>query len=440
MTRPRIVIVGGGFGGLQAARRLRRADADVVIVDRHNYHLFQPLLYQVATAVLSPADIAEPIRTILRYQRNVAVVLGEVTAVVPSRRTLILGQGSSGERSEMSYDYLVLACGAMHSYFGHDAWMPNAPGLKTIDDALEIRRRVFLSFEEAEREEDDVTRRRELTFVVVGGGPTGVELAGAVKEIAGRSSPLDFRHVDTSTARVVLVEAGDRLLPAMHPALSARAERDLVAMGVEVLLRSTVTNVDRHAVWIGERHIDTQNVLWAAGVRAEPVAAGLGVPLDRNGRVMVGPDLSIAGHPEVFVIGDLAHVADAATGRPVPGLAPAAMQMGRFVGRLIAAELTGRATPRPAFKYFDKGTLATIGRNRAVAQIGPLRLGGFVAWLAWSLVHITFLVGFRNRLMVLLGWAWNYVVWKKGARLITGDPAVEIERPRDLHGKSAAQN
>jgi len=439
MTRPRIVIVGGGFGGLQAVRQLHRADADVIVVDRHNYHLFQPLLYQVATAVLSPADIAQPIRTILRHQRNVAVVLAEVIAVAPSRRRLVLGQGSSGERSEMSYDYLVLACGATDSYFGHDAWLPNAPGLKTIDDALEIRRRVLLAFEEAEREEDEATRRRELTFVVVGGGPTGVELAGAVKEIAGRSIPRDFRHIDTSAARVVLIEAGDRLLPAMHPALSARAERDLEAMGVEVLLRSTVTDVERYAVWIGERRIDTQSVLWAAGVRAEPVAAGLGVPLDRNGRVMVASDLSVAGHPEVFVVGDLAHVADPATGRPVPGLAPAAMQMGRFVGRIIAAELTGGASPRPAFKYFDKGTMATIGRNRAVAQVGPFRLGGFIAWLAWSVIHIAFLVGFRNRTMVLLGWAWNYVAWRKGARLITGDPTVEIERPRDLHDKSAAQ-
>jgi len=425
-SRPVVLIVGGGFAGLEAAKGLEDAPVSVILADRHNYHLFQPLLYQVATAVLSPADIASPIRHILRDQANVEVLLDELVEIELDGRT------ARFRRSEVRYDYLVLATGVTHSYFGHDAWRDFAPGLKTIDDALELRRRVLLAFEEAEQEEDHASRRGKLTFVVVGGGPTGVEMAGALKEIAARSIPHDFRHIDTTTARIILVEARERLLGELPAELSRRAKMDLEHMGVEVRLDSQVTAIDRHAVRIGDERLATQNVIWAAGVQGSSVAAGLGVELDGNGRVIVGPDLAIPGHPEAFVIGDLAHAEDGATGKMVPGLAPAAMQTGRHVAGVIRAEVGRHESPagRRAFFYRDKGTMATIGRFKAVATIRRWKFGGTLAWLAWCFIHIYFLVGFRRRLFVMLSWIWNYLSFHKGARLITGYPRLKIKRPR----------
>ncbi|MCA9289648.1 MAG: NAD(P)/FAD-dependent oxidoreductase [Phycisphaerales bacterium] len=411
--RRHVVIVGGGFGGLACAKALARADWRITIVDRENHHLFQPLLYQVATAVLSPADIAAPIRTIVRRQRNTEVVLGQVVAVDVDARRLRLADRT------IDYDTLVLATGATHSYFGHDEWQPHAPGLKTIDDALELRRRLLLAFEAAEYEPDPDTRRACLTFVVVGGGPTGVELAGALIEIAARSIPRDFRRIDTTTTKVILVEAGERLLGGMPATLGDRAKTDLEHMGVDVRLRHRVTHIDETGAVVGDERIPAANVFWAAGVTGSALARTLGVPLDPAGRVIVDPDLTVPGHPELFVIGDLAHVEDPATGTTVPGIAPAAMQMGRHV----AATLRRRPdADRPPFRYRDTGTMATIGRNRAVAAIGGRRFTGLVAWLLWSLVHVYFLIGFRRRMFVMLSWAWNYVVFAKGARLITGRP------------------
>lgn len=421
-AEPHVVVVGGGFAGLEATRRLRKAPVRITLVDRHNYHLFQPLLYQVATAALSPADIAYPIRSVFRSQANVSVRLAEVTAVDLEHRTVATTTGS------LEYDYLVLAAGATHSYFGHDDWMSAAPGLKTIDDALEIRRRILLAFEEAEQEPIEQARRAKLTFVIVGGGPTGVEMAGAIKEIAARSIPRDFRRIDTKTTRVILVEAGPRLLLAMDEALGRRAARDLEAMGVEVRVNSQVTAVDKHGVTIGDERLAAENVFWAAGVQASPLAKSLGVPLDRNGRVIVGPDLSPPDHREAFVLGDLAQVIDPLTQKMVPGVAPAAIQMGRYVASVIRREVTqpAAAGERPPFVYRDKGTMATIGRARAVATVAGRHFTDFVAWLMWSLLHVTFLIGFRNKLFVMLSWAWNYVLWRKTARLITGNPTVEV--------------
>lgn len=423
---PVVLIVGGGFAGLEAAKGLRDAPVSVVLADRHNYHLFQPLLYQVATAVLSPADIASPIRHILRDQANVEVLLDELVDIDLDDRT------AHFRRSEVRYDYLVLATGVTHSYFGHDAWRKFAPGLKTIDDALELRRRVLLAFEEAEQEEDAASRRGKLTFVVVGGGPTGVEMAGALKEIAARSIPHDFRHIDTATARIILVEARERLLAELPAELSRRARSDLERMGVEVRLDSRVTAIDSKTVQIGDETLVTQNVIWAAGVQGSSVAAKLEAELDGNGRVIVEADLGLPGRPEVFVIGDLAHARNPATGRMVPGLAPAAMQMGRYVAAIISAEAEGEGATagRKAFRYRDKGTMATIGRFKAVALIRRWKFGGTLAWLAWCFIHIYFLVGFRRRLFVMVSWIWNYVSFHKGARLITGYPQLKIKRPR----------
>jgi NADH dehydrogenase len=428
--RPVVLIVGGGFAGLDAAKGLRDAPVSVILADRHNYHLFQPLLYQVATAVLSPADIASPIRHILRDQENAEVILDELVEVDLARRS------ARFRRTEVRYDFLVLATGATHSYFGHDDWQEIAPGLKTIDDALELRRRVLLAFEEAEQEEDEASRRGKLTFVVVGGGPTGVEMAGALKEIASRSIPHDFRYIDTTTARVVLVEARDRLLAGMPAELGRRARSDLERMGVEVRLDSRVTAIDPYAVHIGDERLPTENLIWAAGVQGSPVAGTLGAGLDPSGRVVVGPDLAVPGHPEVFVVGDLARASDPASGEAVPGLAPAAKQMGSHAAGIIRAEVGGRlaSANRPPFRYRDKGTMATIGRFKAVAVIHNRKFGGLLAWLAWSFIHIYFLVGFRRRLFVMLSWIWNYVAFHKGARLITGYPEVRIKRPRQTLG------
>ena len=414
-SSPRVVVIGGGFAGLAAARGLRRAAVRVTVVDRSNHHLFQPLLYQVATAALPPGDIAAPIRRILRRQANTAVLLGEVSAIDPDARTIDVGGRT------IPFDFLIVAAGAGDSWFGHDDWRPFAPGLKTIDDALEIRRRVLLAFERAEWEADPAARRALLTFVVVGGGPTGVELAGALAEIARHAMTRDFRGIDPAQTAVVLVEAADRVLPGYPADLSAKAARQLEALGVTVRTGARVTAIDAGAVRLGAERIGARTTMWAAGVAASPLARFLGAPLDRQGRVRVGPDLSVPGHPEIFVAGDLAAVES--DGRPVPGLAPAAMQEGRHAARCIRRALAGRPT-RP-FRYLDKGTLATIGRSAAVADIRGWKISGFPAWAAWLGIHIFFLIGFRNRLLVLIEWAWAYFTWQRGTRLITGGGARE---------------
>jgi NADH dehydrogenase len=406
MSRPRIVILGGGFGGLYTARELRHAEADVTVVDRRNFHLFQPLLYQVATAALNPSDIAAPIRSILRRQKNVSVILGEAADIDTSARLVKLADGAG-----IAYDYLVVATGATHSYFAHPEWERDAPGLKTIEDALEIRRRVLLAFEEAERETDPEKQRAWLTFVVVGAGATGAELAGALSEIARQTMLRDFRRINPSSARVILVEGKERVLPTYPPDLSAKAQAQLERLGVEVLTNAVVTTLNDHEVCLGDTTLPSRTVLWAAGVQASPLAQSLGVELDRAGRVLVRTDLTIAGHPEVFVIGDLAGV------KGVPGVAPAAIQEGVHTARNIERAIEGQ--PLRAFHYRDKGSLATIGRAAAVAEIGKVHISGFLAWMAWLVIHIFFLIGFRNRLLVLLQWAWAYVTFQRGARLIT---------------------
>jgi NADH dehydrogenase len=422
----KVFIVGGGFAGVAAAKTLAGAPVDVRLIDRRNHHVFQPLLYQVATASLSPADISSPIRTILRGQRNCQVAMVEIIAVDVVSRRLVM------EGGHVRYDYLILAAGATHAYFGHDEWATIAPGLKSLEDATELRRRILLAFESAEYEGDEAARCAALTFGIVGAGPTGVELAGAIKEIAGQTLPKDYKHIDTRTTRVVLFEGADRVLPPFPPELSARAQRDLERMGVEVRLRSVVTNVTPQGVSIGDEFIALRNVFWAAGVKASPLGQSLGVPLDRAGRVIVGPDLTIPGHPEVFVVGDLAAAKSVDTNEPVPGVAQAAIQMGRYAGRTIASETAGRSTPegRAAFVYRDKGSMAIIGKAKAVAQIGKWKLGGFLAWLLWGGVHILFLIGFRNRLLVLLSWFWGWLLNARDARLITGDARLDIQVPR----------
>ena len=413
MARPHVVIIGGGFGGLHAARRLRKAPVDVTVVDRTNHHLFQPLLYQVATATLTPSDIAVPIRWVLRRQARTQVLLGEVQEVDVERRVVRLDGGAH----ELSYDYLVVATGARHSYFGHDDWEMLAPGLKSLEDALEIRRRFLLSFELAEKSDDAEERRALQTFVVVGAGPTGVELSGILPTIAREAFREDFRRIDTRDTRVVLLEGGPRVLAAFPPELSERALRDLDKLRVEVRLNSAVTRIEPDAVYVGEERIPTRNVFWAAGNAASPLVRSLGAETDRAGRAIVGPDLSLPGHPEVFVIGDAA-AAKQADGTPVPGVAPAAMQMGRATGDNIRRAVAGE--PREPFRYVNKGDLATIGRHKAVARFGGVRLGGTLAWLMWLFVHLLYLVGFRNRVSVLMSWAYSYFTYERGVRLITG--------------------
>jgi NADH dehydrogenase len=423
--RPRVIVVGGGFGGLEVVRGLKRAPVDITLVDHHNYHLFQPLLYQVATAELAPSDVAAPLRKILRGQKNVQVVLARVTGVDLQAKLV------RGPRAEARYDYLVLATGATQSYFGHPEYQEFAPGLKTLDDAIEIRRRVLLAFEEAEWEADDASRRAKLTFIVVGGGPTGVELAGAIMETASRSIPKDFRFVDTSTARVILVQGSGRLLAAMPEAMGELARRDLEKMGVEVWLNTRVTAAGADGVVIGERRVAAENVLWAAGVHGQPVARALGVELDRAGRVIVGCDMSIPGHPEAFVIGDAAHAIDSRTGEPVPGVAQGAIQTGRFVAEIIRRDLQGvKPQDRPPFRYKDKGSMAAIGRGRAVVSVGKIELGGFLGWLAWGGLHVLLLVGFQAKVFVFLSWIRNYFFADRRVRLITGDPETKIKQPR----------
>jgi NADH dehydrogenase len=408
----RVVIVGGGFGGLYAARSLRHADVDVTLIDRRNHHVFQPLLYQVATAALNPADIASPIRKILRHQKNVRVMLAEVLGVdAPGKKVLLDG-------AAIPYDTLILACGATHSYFGKNQWAPFAPGLKSIEDALQIRRRVLLAYEAAELDTDPELRKAWLTFVVVGGGPTGVELAGALKEIGTHALQKDFRTINPAEARVLLLEGADRILPTYVPELSAEAKKELEELGVEVRTGAKVTNIDDEGVRIGDsEHIAAKTVLWAAGVAAAPVARSLGVPLDRAGRVIVEPDLTIKQYPDIFVIGDLAAAKDG--DKPVPGLAAAAVQEGKHTAENIKRKVEGQ--PLRPFHYDDKGNLATIGRAAAVADFGKIKLRGVIAWFAWLFIHVLLLIGFRNRFMVVIEWAWTYLTYQRGARLITGD-------------------
>lgn len=407
---PHVVIVGGGFAGLNAAKGLKDAPVRITLVDRRNHHLFQPLLYQVATAVLSPADIASPIRGILRPQKNVRVLLAEATSIDVERTTLVLDQG------ELTYDYLILAAGASHAYFGRDEWAPLAPGLKTLEDALDIRRRVLSSFELAEKSSDPTERDALMTFVVVGGGPTGVELAGALAEISRYSLARDFDNIDPTKARIYLLEGAARLLLAFHEKLAARSQTDLERMGVTVKLNCLVTDIDESGVMAGGERIPANTVLWAAGVQASPLAKSLGVELDRAGRVLIQPDLTVPGRPEIIVIGDLAAGKDA-RGKPLPGTAPVAIQEGQWAAANIARMIEGGAsTP---FQYKDRGNMATIGRNKAVAEIRGLRLTGFLAWSAWAFIHVFNLIGFRNRLNVSLHWIWSYLTYSRGARLIT---------------------
>lgn len=426
--RPRVVVVGAGFGGMNVVKGLEGVDCDIILVDRRNHHLFQPLLYQVATAALSPADIAQPIRTIFRRQKNVQVVLGEATEVNLEKRTVRV------DDDVIAYDWLILAAGATHSYFGNDHWAERAPGLKTVEDALDIRRRILSAFEAAEMEDDPESREAKLTFVVVGGGPTGVELAGALREIAAETIPEDFRRVDTSTARIILMEGLDRLLPAMSAAASARALKDLDAMGVEVRLNTMVTDLDDDAVWVDDERFPAANVFWAAGVKGESIAETLGVELDKRGRIPVEPDCSVPGHPRTFVIGDLAAQVDGQTGEPVPGVAQGAIQMGAFVARVIADSII-QGEPLPArrpFHYRDKGDLASIGRARAVADLRDHTYTGFFAWVLWSVVHVGFLIGFRNKVLVMINWAWQWLQQGRGARLITGTRSIRPKKQVDL--------
>jgi len=410
---PRVVIVGAGFGGLWATKTLANAPVEVVVIDRENYHLFQPLLYQVATAGLSPADIAAPIRGIVGASRNVTVMLGEIVGVdVVARAVSIAG----GRR--VPYDYLILATGARHAYFGHDDWEPLAPGLKRIEDATEIRRRILLAFERAENETDADKRGRLMNLVIVGGGPTGVELAGATAELARRALAKDFRNIDPRIARIILVEAGPRLLSSFPEDLSDDATRRLEQLGVEVRLGVPVTAIDSSGVEIGPARIEARTVIWAAGVAASPAGHWIGAKCDRVGRIEVDPDLTVPGHPEIFAIGDTALALDA-NGKPLPGVAPVAKQQGRYVGGLIKARLRGAERVQP-FHYRDYGNLATIGRKAAVIDFGWIHLRGLVAWVIWSAVHIYFLIGFRNRAMVALDWLWAYFTFQRGARLITG--------------------
>jgi len=410
---PRVVIIGGGFGGLEAAKALRKLNVRVTLLDRQNHHLFQPLLYQVATAALSPADIAEPLRHILRRQDNAEVILADVQSIDVHQKKVLTSDG------DVEYDYLIVAAGARHSYFGHDKWEKFAPGLKNLDDALEIRRRMLLAFEIAEKTEDDEERAAAMTFVVVGAGPTGVEMAGAIAEIARVTLVKDFRHIDPSQARVLLIEGAPRVLPPFTEDLSESARRQLFDIGVEVRVSTMVEKLSEEGVMLkGGEKIPARTIIWAAGNAASSLGASLGVPLDKQGRVIVKEDCSIPGHRDVFVIGDMANFAPGGGDRPLPGLSPVAMQQGRHVARQIRALLAGGWTER--FEYFDKGTMATIGRNKAVADAGFMRFSGWFAWLAWLFIHVLFLVSFRNKLLVLMNWAWAYITYGRGARLITG--------------------
>ena len=410
---PHVVIIGGGFAGLDAARSLRRADVEITLVDRYNHHVFQPLLYQVATAALSPGDIASPIRWVLRRQRNVRVLLATVTSVDAPGKALVLDDGS-----RLAFDYLILAPGAGHSYFGHDEWAPHAPGLKTLDDALAMRRRMLLAFEEAERERDPARRRHLLTFVLIGGGPTGVELAGALAEIARHTLREEFDTIDPESARIILIEAGPTILPSFPEPLRASARRALRKLGIEVWEQAMVTDIKAETVTVGHEPFGAHTIIWAAGVAGSPLGQSLGVPLDRAGRVVVNEDLSVPGHPDIFIAGDLAGFTHQG-GKQLPGVAQVAKQQGAHAAQNIVRRMTSEATV--AFHYRDPGNMATIGRAHAVADFGWARVSGFAGWLLWLFVHIMFLVGFRNRLSVLLQWGASYLTYQRSVRLITGN-------------------
>ncbi|MGH9514124.1 MAG: NAD(P)/FAD-dependent oxidoreductase [Terriglobales bacterium] len=433
---PRVVVIGAGFGGLEAARNVAKLPLRITLIDRTNHHTFQPLLYQVATAGISPGEIAAPIRWILRGRKNVEVIMDEVVGFDLTRKIVQLPD------LEIPFDYLVVASGAQHSYFGHDEWEPFAPGLKTIEDALEIRRRVLLAFELAEKQVASGGPQAMLTFAIVGGGPTGVELAGTLAEIAHKVLQHEFRSIDPKRTRILLLEGGPQILPTYAPDLSESAVRQLQHLGVEVRAPAMVTQIDPGAVWIGAERIPAAVILWAAGVAASSLGKKLGASTDRAGRVTVNSDLSIPNNPNIFVIGDLATLKDE-SGKPLPGVAPVAMQEGRYVAKAIANDL--RNAPRRPFHYFDKGNLATIGRAAAVAQIRKLRISGYFAWLAWLFVHIFFLIGFRNRIIVLIQWAWSYFTYERGARLITGDTTLpgwqnaESEQQTTVAARSARQ-
>jgi NADH dehydrogenase len=410
--RKRIVIIGGGFGGLTAAKTLRNVDADITLIDRTNYHLFQPLLYQVATAALAPSDITAPIRWILRRQKNTTVLLGEVRAIDTVRKTVCLDY----ESTEIPYDYLIVAAGSRHAYFGHEEWEPLAPGLKAIEDGTEIRRRFLLAFERAEKATTDAERDEYMTFVIVGGGPTGVELSGAMPMIARKALYPDFRHIDTRKTRVILIEGGPRILPSFPESLAAVAHKNLLDLGVEVHTNSIVTDILPDAVFVGPDRFPTRTVFWAAGNAASPLGKMLGVPVDHAGKVIVEPDLSIPGHPEVFIAGDLALVKREGM-TPVPGVAPAANQEGKTAAKNVMRLMRGQ--PTQPFRYWNKGDLAVIGRSRAIADLGKVRFTGLFAWFFWLTLHIMYLVGFRNRLSVLVQWAYSYFTYQRGVRLIT---------------------
>ncbi len=412
MARKQVVVIGGGFGGLTVVQQLRRSAVDITLIDRRNHHLFQPLLYQVATAALSPSDIAEPLRGVLSSQDNVEVLLGEVTGIDVGSREVVLGE------RRLPYDVLVVAAGARTTYFGNDQWAEHAPSLKSLHDALEMRRRVLSAFERAEWTDNPAERARLLTFVVVGGGPTGVELAGALREIACNALAEDFRHIDPTSARVLLVEAGPDVLGPFHEDLRSAAHDQLVALGVEVLTGRRVTGIEAGRIEVDGESIPSDTVLWTAGVRGAAIGAQLGAPLDRGGRVMVEPDLSIPGHPEVMVIGDLARF-EHGRDKPVPGVAPVAIQMGQRVAANLAADEAGK--PRGTFVYNDYGSMATIGRSKAVAEVGGFRMSGVVAWLLWVFVHLMTLVGHRNRVLVFVKWAWAWLTFERSSRLLWKD-------------------
>jgi NADH dehydrogenase len=411
---PHLIVIGGGFAGLWAIRALANAPLRITLIDRHNHHLFQPLLYQVATAGLSAPDIAAPLRHILRDQRNVEVHLGEVTRISPAQRTLSLADGS-----QLGYDYLLLASGATHAYFGNDQWAEHAPGLKTLNDALDLRRKLLMAFECAEAESDPDARAAWLSFAIVGGGPTGVELAGTLAEIARHTLKHEFRNIDPRQAKVRLIEAGPRVLPSFPPDLTDKARQQLEKLGVEVLTGTPVSHIDAHGYRLGDNFVPARTVVWAAGVAASPLGRSLDVPLDRAGRVLVEADLSVPGRPEIFVGGDLASIQQ--DGRPVPGVAPAAKQMGRHIAEALRARLSGQ--PSPAFRYSDYGNLATIGRMAAIVHVGRVKLSGLLAWWFWLAAHVYFLIGFRNRFVVLLNWAMAYWSYQRAARIIFGRPA-----------------
>lgn len=429
-SKPKVVIVGGGFGGLWAAKAFKNKPVDVALIDKKNHHTFQPLLYQVATAVLSPGEIASPIRRILHNAENIEVILGEAVGFEKQNQIVKLNDGS-----EVPYDYLILAAGARHAYFGHDDWEKSAPGLKTIEDALEIRRRVLLAFELAERHAYLTGTQRPLNFVVVGGGPTGVELAGAIADIARQALAKDFKAIDTTKARVMLFEGSDRVLGTFHEELSASAKQQLEDIGVEVKLNSFVTDIEPGRVKVGENWIECDVVLWATGVAASPVGKELGVETDKVGRVFVQPDLTIPGHENIFVIGDMASLKQE-NGEPVPGVSPAAMQMGTLTAKNILADLDGK--PRADFRYVDKGTMATIGRSKAIADVQGFHFKGFIAWTMWLFLHVMFLIGFRNRIYVMLEWFWAYLTRERSARLITGDAAELKDALHFLNAEPAA--